>query len=90
MSVKSCGRCKEYKMLNQFSIDRSRVSGLANTCRDCRKSIKLKYRQENKTKISNSAKLYRKENHHKFMEYKRRYNTEKRSTEATLSILGIG
>ena len=90
MEYKRCSACKEAKHRLEFSIDRSRASGLANSCRPCRKIIKLKYRQKNKEKLRVAAKRYRESNKGKLSEYNREYRAEENKTEILLSCFQVG
>lgn len=72
--MKTCCKCKEEKLFNEFSICKSQKDGYQNTCRVCRKEYYL----INKQRISAKGKEYRELNKDSLVEYdKERYKANR-------------
>jgi len=54
---KTCAGCKEFKLINQFGLDKNRSDGRAPYCKDCRHIISHKLYEKHKEKILRSQKL---------------------------------
>lgn len=76
---KRCSRCGEVKTLDEFSRDRSARDGLQSACKECRRLIVQKWRQENPDKVRAYSRRYQQENAAARREYsrqRRRRNAE--------------
>lgn len=69
--LKKCNRCFEYKNHNDFSNNKRNVDGLQYECRSCRSKMKQKYLQENKEKVKEAGRSYKKRNKYKVILQKR-------------------
>jgi 5-methylcytosine-specific restriction endonuclease McrA len=59
---KRCCKCKQVKIINHFSKDRSRKDGLRNICKECDKKYKKEFRLNNRDSIREYDKKYRLKN----------------------------
>jgi 5-methylcytosine-specific restriction endonuclease McrA len=75
---KRCSKCKIHKDENEFNKNKSRSSGIANRCKECRKEDRKEKREEmreyskryyerNKRSIALQSKIYRQENKEKIL-----------------------
>ena len=69
METKMCTKCKEYKDVNMFGIQKSHKSGLKSRCKVCRRIDAKKYRKENASQLIE----YRKGNKQQSIEYRKKY-----------------
>lgn len=79
--MKTCGKCREAKPLNQFSVDKSRRDGLQPKCKACNRA----YHYANRDRILERQRVYEKTHPHRVKEKRRRVyaaNAEKRKAEA--------
>jgi hypothetical protein len=63
--MKTCGKCKIYKVDSSFSKDRSTKTGLSSSCKECVRS----YQKLNRDLLSTSQKLRRSKIKDKIKEY---------------------
>ncbi len=75
--IKKCCKCKQYKILDQFSKNRTKKSGLNNYCRKCSKE----YRILNKEKLQIYTKEYT--NPNQLFKKKDTREKEKETTQKT-------
>ena len=70
MKTKICTKCKEEKSLGEFNKDAHGKGGLRYTCKQCDKTKRRKYYNENKNKCRESARRgyykFKKENPEKY------------------------
>jgi hypothetical protein len=67
--MKVCYSCNEEKALTEFYKNRAKKDGFADECKNCNKLRAKKYREDNREKIAEWQREYRKK-----PEYKRRKN----------------
>ena len=80
--VKICSLCGIEKSLDEFHKHKHSKDGHRNRCKECRKSITKKYREENTDKVRESQKRYREDNKELVKQRKKEYyenNKEKLS-----------
>ena len=70
---KACTKCREIKLFEDFSRDKTKKDNLRYNCKECEK----KWRQENEEKIKEKSRKYREENKEKSKKW-RQENKEKR------------
>jgi hypothetical protein len=71
--TKQCSRCKEVKLLNDFSRDRRQRDGLRASCKDCNNLRHKEYRQNNLERLSQYHKEYYQSNKDKSSQRKRKW-----------------
>lgn len=81
MITKKCCRCKQFKIVSLFGVDKKTKDGLKCTCNDCRKIESKNYREKNHDKRSETLKKYYLNNKEKELLRLKKYrieNSEKR------------
>ena len=73
---KVCGKCRELKSINEFSVCKSKPDGHGSNCKECGKKYAKKYYEENKEQISEQKKKYGEENKEQISEQKKKYREE--------------
>jgi hypothetical protein len=68
-----CSKCKEKKILIDFTKDKNQKTGYRTVCKQCTKEYYKLYRKNNKIKISEFAKKYRDNNTEKIDNYHKKY-----------------
>ncbi len=71
--VKICSLCEIEKSLDEFHKFIHSKDGYRNRCKECRKSITKKYREENADRVRESQKRYREENKELVKQRKKEY-----------------
>ena len=71
--VKICSLCEIEKSLDEFHKFIHSKDGYRNRCKECRKSITKKYREENADRVRESQKRYREENRELVKQIKKEY-----------------
>jgi hypothetical protein len=71
--MKTCKRCTLSKEENLFGKNKNNKDGLSIYCFDCERLRGIEYREKNRDKINDSAKLYRKNNPEKYKETIEKY-----------------
>jgi hypothetical protein len=61
--MKQCGRCKEWKLPEDFAIKIASKDGRNSRCKKCDKEVSAQYRLDNPEKASLSSKKSKKKNH---------------------------
>ena len=56
--LKRCSKCKEWKVLGEYHIDKSKKDGLRTICKVCREVNDLQYRRKHKEQIAQRMKKY--------------------------------
>ena len=56
---KTCSKCGEEKLLEEFRIRKDCSSGMSRQCKSCSQRVQKQYRQANKEKIAEQDKQYR-------------------------------
>jgi len=69
MQVKTCNKCNEEKLLENFCVRKASKDGLSYVCRECDSKRKKSHYKENKDKILEKNKKYVRENKEKVREY---------------------
>jgi len=67
---KICSKCKIFKDLNKFYLDRRSKDGCTSSCKACQREMKRSWAQRNKEKSKDYAAKYRKLNPDKEKNYK--------------------
>ena len=75
---KRCSRCGEVKTLDEFSRDRSARDGFQSACKECRRLVVQKWRQQNPDKVRAYSRKYQQEN----AAARREYNRQRRRNNA--------
>jgi hypothetical protein len=83
MELKKCGECGEDKPLREFHKDKSRPSGLAYNCKECRKEFSSKYYLNNKKKLDAANKEYNRKNKKKLYKYKKEWYQKNKESART-------
>lgn len=81
--MKKCGKCKLEKDENDFHKNKAKTDGCATECKDCKKRLDIKYREENRDYYLNYLRSYREENKNELDAKKKVYisqNKEKHQT----------
>jgi hypothetical protein len=76
MKTKICTKCKIEKNVCEFGYHPQTKDKLQCRCKECRKIDKQKYYFDNKDKVSEKSKDYRKKNIDKLLEYSKKYREE--------------
>jgi len=67
--IKLCPRCNKEKDLAEFNKDKSRIDGLVNWCKECKKKYHKNYYKLNDEKLKERSKNQRKQNPNYIAEY---------------------
>lgn len=71
--MKQCSACKIIKDLSFFPKNKHSKDGLHNACKECRRAINKKWREDNREHKKNQDKDYRIKNPEKFRQYVARW-----------------
>ena len=69
--MKTCGKCKEDKDLNQFNKNKNKSDGLSRICKDCTKKEHTDWYNKNKQVQISKNKIVNQNKKNKFIEYKK-------------------
>ena len=69
---KVCGKCKELKSIEEFSVNKRTLDGCQCKCKKCQKQ----YYEENKERSKEYSKQYYEENKERIKEYSKQYKEE--------------
>lgn len=78
--VKRCSKCKEKKLVDEFSRDKTKISGLSSQCKKCRNEARKTYYKEHKKDLLNYAKKYYQDNKIEKLKYRKLYYEENKGT----------
>ena len=70
---KQCSKCREFKHLCMFHIDKSKKLGVFSSCKLCRKSLSQEYWKSNKEKIYKRNRRWVSKNKDWVYDYKKDY-----------------
>jgi hypothetical protein len=73
IGTKQCSKCGEVKPLNSFNKDKRKKNGLRASCKICQESRNKKYRQNNRSKLSQYNKEYYQNNHGRLLQHSKKY-----------------
>jgi hypothetical protein len=76
MKTKRCPQCNKELPLSDFSIDKTRLSGLSCYCRKCKAAYMRRYREENPEKIKEIEKRRYEKTKDKIIKRGKRYRTK--------------
>lgn len=77
---KTCPRCKETKLFQEFYKRAASPDGLSSSCKTCAKKASKIYREEKSDFIKESKHAYYEANREKILEKSRKYTEENRET----------
>ena len=78
---KLCHLCMQEKPLEDFPRNRTKKDGRGSNCKNCKKKIDSRYREENRSLLSQKEKEWRNNNKDYLREYRRQH--VKQRTEST-------
>ncbi len=73
IGTKQCSKCGEIKPLSSFNKDKARKDGLRASCKICQELSNKKYRQNNRSKLSQYNKEYYQNNHGRLLQHSKKY-----------------
>jgi hypothetical protein len=73
--MKTCNKCKTLKDLSQFGKEKLGKDGLKSCCKDCLNSKTRNWKLENKDKLIENDKIWRKKNPDKVATKRKKYNS---------------
>jgi hypothetical protein len=76
MEKKICSKCKIEKDLCDFNKNKNYSYGVSNQCKECRKIVTKRYRENNRIKLKISSSEFRKNNPDKVKKSKKKYYLE--------------
>lgn len=62
MELKECCKCLSFKTLDQFSLDRSKKSGIRPYCKECQREYKKSYLKKYPDRVKESDRKYKEAN----------------------------
>lgn len=77
--TKQCANCKEWKTLDFYNSNKTKVDGLNAECKSCSHFINKKWRDNNKEYNQNRMKLWEIENIEHRKKYRKEYHRQERS-----------
>jgi len=90
--TKTCGHCKDKKLLIDFHKNKRRMSGISDICKKCKSKIQKKWNNEHKIEIRNYGRKRRKDTYFRLISNLRtRINKalkRKKKTDHTLILIG--